>query len=149
MDLLEDPLGCRFILRGALLRDSPKVMGARLGLGRHRVEIVEPNTSVPVPLGRPGSGIGSAGVKVYEDRRIETHDLPSIDAALETCPRVGRRWLDIDHLARDRYRPLSQVVLDARLLDVCHRADRVRMNESEMRQIEQIIEDKAVVALDV
>ena len=97
-----------------------------------------------------GAGRGCADVESQKGGRREVDDLPAVNISSETTDLLKGRWrLLIDDPAGDDDSIRRAGDFHLGMLGECQISDGGVVNESKMRQIEQIIDDKLPVRVDM
>ena len=135
-------------------------MRAGLGLRGHEVEVVEAEPvrrHVALELGVAEllafrGARGRAGEQPYRARHPELDDLPAVDDRLFRPVAhllVGGRRVLADGPARHRHRIVVLEGLEHGVLGDRSVADRRPVDEGQMREVQQVVDDQLVVAVDV
>ena len=128
--------------------EIPEIMATRLGFRRDGGEEGAVDALGTVALARPGPRRRDPDVADHDRRRLEIHDLPSIDAArLAQLLGPERRRIDVDHPARHGRGVLGVRHVERRVEDGVV-ADAVGMHVGLVRQIHQIVDHQAIVAFE-
>src|SRR6185312_4432413 len=134
-----------------IMRLRPEIMRRRLGLGRDGVEVAHRDALAAVAVARAGAGACRADIEAHESGRREIDDLPAIDrlvGAEAARPLEEGRSGVVLHPARHAHGSLAALGLDRRAGD-CRGAQGRRMDELQMRQVEEILDDEEIIPLEV
>jgi len=128
-----------------------EVVRALLGLGRDRVQVPHVHALAAVALARAGAGGRRADVELHEARRAEMRELPAVDleAVGEAAHLLVERRRQLVHDPARHYDAVAlafHVELRAR---ESIRAERIGVQEGEVRGVEQVLDHQQVVGIDV
>ena len=133
--------------QAVVAHERPEIMAGLFGFRRDGVEHKAVDALRAVAFRRAGAGGRDADVDIDGARRLEADDLPAIDRAfLLQLLGPERRRLDALHPPRHRHGLLAMGDVERRFR---HRfiADGGAVHKGLVRQIHQIVDDEAVVAL--
>ena len=149
-DLVEDGLGEFRVVRLEVMGLGPEVMGGALGLGGDGVEVAHADAAHAVALGGAGARVRAAHVEPDEGRRGVFDDLPAVDVAPEVPHLgVGGRGRGVDHPAGHHHPAVFAFGGHPGRVGHGVVADGGPVHVGQVGQVQQVLDDEAVVALGV